>query len=208
MKHLIALIAITILFISSCKKNEIETPQPTTPNYMPLSIGNYWVYENVRLDSYGNDSIVESRDSLYILKDTIINDNIYFVIEGSYRLGGQNTLRIQRDSSGYLVNHLGEIQFSSTNFQDTLNTEWVIFNQDTMAVKYSKMIENIHVINLQLGIYNALDFQSTYIQIANPNIPTEYLHKYYSKDIGLILEPWHYYSTYYEIRLVSYHIEK
>ena len=70
MKYLFALSAIALLLISSCKKEEmVPCPTPpieTIPNYMPLAIGNYWVYNNYKIDTLGNETKMNLVDSIFI----------------------------------------------------------------------------------------------------------------------------------------------
>lgn len=59
----------TLVILSSKKDNPA---QPELLNYTPLSIGNYWVYETFKVDTNGNEELLNNYDSLVINRDTII----------------------------------------------------------------------------------------------------------------------------------------
>ena len=217
MKYLISLVGTVVLLnLYSCKKDDIDSNAPAVQSFIPLNIGNFWVYENVILDQYGNDSLIQSRDSIYINRDTVISGQTYSVLEGRYPVGGTvapNVISIQRDSAGYLINHLGEVLFSNVNFTDTLNTNWGINNNDTIFVAYSKTLSGNQLITTPAGEFDALAFETTFISFLGSQNHTEISNTYYSNGVGKILQPWKFYgpnfqnATQYQIRLVKFHIE-
>ncbi|QEE50630.1 hypothetical protein FUA48_13900 [Flavobacterium alkalisoli] len=64
------LLLIFSLFIISCSSDDDSSASSGVNNAIPLSIGNYWVYD-VTMEG------ITGRDSLYISNDTTINGNIY-----------------------------------------------------------------------------------------------------------------------------------
>ncbi|MGB6037429.1 MAG: hypothetical protein WBG42_14235 [Cryomorphaceae bacterium] len=85
------------------------------------SIGSYWVYQWYKVPYDGMESQLTRTDSIWIAGDTLINGNEYAVLKGTFYAGPEFT-RFERDSSGYIINHRGDIFWSYTNFTDTLNT--------------------------------------------------------------------------------------
>ena len=85
MKNLMPFAAMLLLINFSCTKEEKKTPQSQNAysGFIPLSIGNYWVYEQVRIDTLGNETIGSMLDSAYVSADTIINGNTYYLLSGS-----------------------------------------------------------------------------------------------------------------------------
>jgi hypothetical protein len=67
-KALLSIMACVSLFAVSCSDDD-STNESTGAIYLPLSQGNYWVY-----DVTGPQT---GRDSLYIANDTLINNNTY-----------------------------------------------------------------------------------------------------------------------------------
>lgn len=116
-EKLLKMMILTSSILISCQKD--PPIEPYYPDYVQLKVGNYWVYERWKIDDYGNEFKYAERDCVYIEKDTIINNEKYYHKKGI--LMGLPVNSFERDSSGYLVNNLGEILFSANNFTDTLN---------------------------------------------------------------------------------------
>ena len=57
-----------ILSIVACQKSN----QPLPPDYYPLAVGNFWVYDMHRVDSVGNNLSLWKTDSTIIVSDTMI----------------------------------------------------------------------------------------------------------------------------------------
>ena len=71
------------------------------------SVGSYWVYDWYEVDYLtGVSAPTDRRDSIWIAGDTIINGNQYHIQKGTWFSSSVST-SIQRDSSGYIVNHNG-----------------------------------------------------------------------------------------------------
>lgn len=218
MKKLISLTAILILFINSCKKDEvIECPEPEQhPVYLPLQIGNFWVYQDVRVDTNGNEFPLQ-KDSLYIAKDTIINGNTYSVFKGTFfpyhftSNYSDSIVFIYRDSAGYLVDVHGKVQFTLQNFSDTLDSGASYNGVDTIFTWYRKMDPIEHFITLDSWLYKSYDCPTHYdIRLPNTPVPKRVNHSFYSENIGIVLATYGYTMQPGEIekRLVKYHIEE
>jgi len=213
MKYLFALSTIVLLFVSSCKKEEMEPcPSPPIkeiPNYMPLAIGNYWVYNDYKVDTLGNETKMNYVDSIYIQRDTLINNETYFVIEGNYSPYA-NVEYILRDSLGYLIDNRGEIKFSVTNFTDTLYSVATMNNNDTIIFEFKNMDPSNHSISVPAGTFSTLDYVRTFIFPYQPPYTQRKFHKYNAEGVGTILETWGYAAatTIFEKRLIKYHVEK
>lgn len=64
------LLIILSFFILSCSSDDDSSMQSTVNNAIPLTVGNYWLYDV-------NMTNVSVRDSLYTANDTVINNNTY-----------------------------------------------------------------------------------------------------------------------------------
>lgn len=64
-----------LLFLNACEKANVAT---VSPDYYPLSTGNYWVYDWEISDSLGNNTHYVKRDSFVIAGDTTINGIQYY----------------------------------------------------------------------------------------------------------------------------------
>ena len=203
------------LALFSCQKDEADHIKETYPNYYPLEIGNYWVYENYQIDPSGEETLSTRIDSIVIKRDTVINGNTYFVLEGErfpFTASRWGIIDLVRDSSGYIVNHEGLKMFAFENFTDTLVDYIKTQNTDTLYTLTYKMEQPDYQVSVPLGTFDAVNFKGTVITYhAAPNVPNpRYNNNYFAKDVGKILESWHYYMSpdIHEKRLVRYHIEE
>ncbi len=137
--YLSCLILVGLVF--SCQKDSVN-PVETYPNFTQLKVGNYWIYEVFRVDTFGVATSQGTFDSCFIEKDTLINDKIYYKYNKPRAYPSAYEDRFIRDSLHYLVNHLGDILFSSQNFTDTFYTYTYFANQnDTISEVFSKMAD-------------------------------------------------------------------
>ena len=208
----------TLFFLSlfiilfSCKNDDDtigtggETP---VLNYIPLSIGSYWVYGWEKIDTLGNISPLTQRDSVYVSGDTIINGNTYFVVEGDF-FGSPVNKEYQRDSSGYLVNEKGNILFNPNNTTDLLWVDTIFVGSDPLVIIEYKMEGTETEIDVPAGVFNCFNYQGTVIS-QEDDYPwgvrnTGY---YYADGIGKVQSRLFFYNSPDDIRsrLVDYHIE-
>ena len=219
MKYLFALFAFSTLLFSSCNKDEMTTDEGcaplAVPDYMPLTIGSYWVYEDIVVDSLGNETSLNHRDSMWVAFDSVINNETYAAIKGVYSplsmpTSPDSIIMLLRDSSGYLVDQYGKIEFAAPNLTDTIDSGVNLTGTDTLFEWHQKMDPIVQSITVPAGTFNALDFQTTYfshMMLAPPNPRVH--HKFMAEDIGIIMESYSYASqknTHIEKRLINYHI--
>ncbi|MEY4934662.1 MAG: hypothetical protein RIS64_1021, partial [Bacteroidota bacterium] len=77
MKNLKCLFVIVVVLVAGCKDK--ATDQPTTyASYSKLAVGNYWIYQQFNVDSNGNGTPTNVYDSVFVEKDTVINNHTYF----------------------------------------------------------------------------------------------------------------------------------
>ncbi len=214
----ILLFIAVVVTILSCKK---ENPTNNNPNeikleHLPLSVGNYWVYEHYLVDTIRdiNERTGSVKDSIVIVGDTIINSKKYFVRKGISPFNGLSSwglLDIVRDSSGYLVDVNGNVLFAENNFIDTFNLwSFVIYN-DTIADVYYNMENYYGNISTPSGNYNSgLNYKETVILFIQDSTYIRYNKNIYVKDIGKVLETYFFISptpSWYEKRLSHYYVK-
>ncbi len=210
-------IALVIILIAGCKKDGgEETPHGTISltNYFPLSVGNYWVYENYNIDSLGNETLVDRIDSMYINRDTTVNGYNYYILEGvNFTMGGfvPGIIGLFRDSSGYIVDQTGRKRLAKNDFIDTLFNEERFIN----GIHYfdiSDIMKTVdHYISVGVGIFEAVECERMIVfQEGTPNEgEIRFHHNYYAEDVGLIVGAGSWYSSnaHFEARLLRYNIE-
>lgn len=215
MKKLTIILSVTLLisFFFSCKKDKKGEPTPpiTYANYSALKVGNYWIYEQFKIDETRKETSLNVFDSCYIEKDTLINSKIYFKVfrESIYPNSNWSFLR---DSLHFIVNSKGKILFSSQDFSTTYNTRYVITGpSDTICKISMKMTDKNFITTTPAGSFKTINAKETFLYYPNwadPLYPT-IKNVNYAENIGIVLETLPFYigaPFYYERRLVRYHL--
>jgi len=207
---------VIIILLSSCNKDDGSTPSGSQPlNYLPLKVGNYWIYQHYDIDTSGNETMTARIDSMVITRDTIIRDKQYFVLEGTdypFVYPGWNIIDIMRDSSGCLVNHNGTIRFAADNFSDTLAGRILVVGNDTMYTLTYKMEKPYYPVQVPAGLFEVLNYKGTVCTLLNISgvVYPRYLNTYYTNDVGKILSTYFYLHSpeFSEKRLIRYYIQE
>ena len=228
------LVVLSSLFVlTSCENDPVEDDRDKDiPEYFPLAVGNYWIYDVYNIDENGNEQLLNLQDTLAIVKDSIIDGKVYFVqkwVDSRYSSFGGIRIREQfiRKSSDCILqyNHLKYPHFqdtilSYTNFTDIL-LEIVSYEGNTIFDPHDKKdtlytvsfkMENPETVRVPAGSFEAVDFRGTYFvheKYLHPDLPNpRYIHNYYADRIGLLLKTEDYYTSLArrEWRLSKYHI--
>ena len=205
MKKIILLLFIPS-FIVSCRKDVaipegkdfVGTVTQVGP-FIPLTVGSFWVYDYFILDTGGIETY-NGRDTMRIIKDSIINGKTYAVFKGSYEQKCNNCVSLRRDSLDYLVDEKGIVYFSENNFKDTLAN----FSSNGFVLYY-KMTHKDSIISVPAGIFSTYDYER--VAYFNSDIP-RHCHYFYSNGIGIVKSQWRYYGppNYSVAKLVNYYI--
>ena len=207
-------IAAMIAIFSACQKDDDSNQTVSEPDYYPMAIGNYWVYQFTNTDTLGVVHY-ERFDSIFIDRDTLIGNETFFVFEhakissdGDVSYGPSS---YYRDSSGYIIDSSGAIFFSDKNFTDTLQSVTRIIGQDSIYRATYKMEYVSEIVSVPAGDFEVLNFRGTvWIYDPNPNIPNpRYLNDYFAPNVGKIYNNSFYtMSNYYnlESRLLRYNV--
>jgi hypothetical protein len=208
-------LGLILTLLASCDKddsNSIIDPVETK-DYFPLKIGNYWIYKHYDIDSIGNVTERNRTDSVIISRDSIINSNQYFILEGTnYPFNSKwGIVDILRDSSGYLVNEKGKIKFSVDNFTDTLVSKVELHEGDTIYSLTFRMEKLTNPITVPAGEFEVLNFKGTVktpLQIPGTKNP-RYMNNLFAENVGKVLETYFYLGgpLISEKRLVRYKVE-
>ena len=199
----IFLLTLTICIASSCRKSDridieetqVQPPQShltTAQSYMPLSVGNYWIYERYAMDT--NNVIIESGviDSVYIEKDTIINNAVYF------KLVSKNIINANGLSS-YFANYTQYFNFSANYLEDPLGKKY-FSDQDFTTLFYSyndsfystleQMKDQNITVTTPLGSFATHHCKKEVVYNSGvPNaLKVRYSGKRYSNNVGVVIE--------------------
>ncbi|NDW19018.1 hypothetical protein D0T53_08850 [Dysgonomonas sp. 216] len=190
---LFLLISTCLLFNFSCDDGDNEqhtNPIEETKLYLPMQVGNYWVYDKYIISPDGKETF-KGQDSLRIKEERTFKEKTFFVFEEKLNLGKWREVYTRTDSNGYLISETGQIYFSNINFKDTL-----AIRDDIYFSIYAKMEKVDNTVSVPAGSFNnALNFNgSTTVHLAHSpwaeNAPDIY--SYYAKNIGIIC-----YNNYY-----------
>lgn len=212
MKRAKVLSMICIVFIiASCNKSDEPSTPDLQPSYIPMSVGDYWIYDWYEIDSLGTETASGIQDSIVITGDSLLNGQVYFTFS-KYNNGNLKAPSFYRDSLGYLVDPYGFILFSPYTTSDTLYSYWVPNNgPDTIAFIYYTMLpdENISV---PAGQFFAKHKQGTveYYQTNHPNFNPAYVDTYFAQGVGRVYTSSIFLSSPHRLRvqkLVGYSVE-
>lgn len=219
MKQLALTIIAAALILTGCKKEKDAEPlsstiPPTASSGMyqfPVSIGSYWVYEAVDLDSNYTVLSISSTDSSYIANDTMIGGIQYFVkkninLSGTTSFLSSELTGIIRDSAGYIVNQLGQF-IKHDDFTNILSTYTSTTPPYTLI---SRMAHEDSVVNCPAGSFNTINYlgKVTITDTAFTGNPIKYNNHIMADSVGLIYKTVSFYNAPNKvgIRLLRYHI--
>ena len=216
---------LVLLCLASCKKEKGNPVDPgpiidspiTYPNYTKLLPGNYWIYQDYKLDSAtGPEHPLGTFDSVFVEKDTVINGLNYHkywdvAFSGS---GAGNGFKVSflRDSLSYLVNVQGHILFSSTNFTTIFYTTTFgpnLSTPDTLVVTEQMGFKDATT-TVDAGTFKTSSFRQIFHYPANYRYGATREYDYrYCLNVGLVSYTTGFYDSLpwvFERRLVRYHV--
>lgn len=216
MKRSIAIVVIAALAFSACKKSDTDvSPVPPEPeaesvlDYMPLTIGNYWIYETFKCDSGEINCESMSIDTTFVTKDTLINGKTYYVLEGNFVIWGSP--QFLRDSGEYLVDNIGKVHFTHTDYDKIFNEQYIVSGPgDTIYHFYYKLINDYFEITVGDGSFSCLDFRTSFFRTQDDFQIEHQGHSFHSKNVGIIKQTA-FFASNLEVRkkeLIGYYIQE
>lgn len=214
-KHALYLFSLILVLTSWSCCDEDDDPQDCTDcvvdvaEYTQLTVGNYWIYDIVKIDENGVDVEVTGTDSLYISGSTFINGNTYYIQENTSSTFSGNEPRFLRDSADFLVNHEGDIQFSTTIYDTVI--ENYEDNNSLYTIAYSMTDKDLEI-DVPAGSFITSNFQGiVHFDEEAISVPVNdrAINSYYAKDIGLVKSNVFYatLTSQLERRLVRYYVQ-
>jgi len=100
-----------VLVVAGCSKDESPT-QPSQPkNYMPLAVGNWWVYSRVELDTNGREkSGTEWRDSVVVVGTVRKAGKTAYALVSHYQGWPVETTYVAREGNKLYVYVVADIE--------------------------------------------------------------------------------------------------
>jgi hypothetical protein len=207
MKNFKTIILFMSVLVASCSKcdDEMPTTKQSDPNFFPLSLGSYWIYDWIKIDTLGNETPYNRRDSIYIANDTVINNNNYRVLKG--KAFYPPLPLFYRDSSGFLVNERGALIFAPPQYAGSVLLSDTI---SSLAVIKYETLRNPIPVSVPAGDFGCANFQGTMTSLET-NYPwgVRTMDNYYADSVGLVKSNIFFYSMpdCLERRLVEYSIQ-
>lgn len=199
MKKVILVISVIIGFCSCNKNDDPINPKSITSSYLPMAVGNYWVYQEYFEKADGTFYTQNIMDSTCISKDTLINGRTFYKFVNYQilkKLDNPVTLEatyFYADSAKHLINPEGEILFSEDNFSDILYKYSDVIEGDTATWLTFKMEKLNQTVNVPAGSFtDLLNVKGTLIcspkftDIPNPR----YVNRYFAKNVGKVLQSY------------------
>lgn len=188
-------VCVSAMLLFSCTKKEASvagtnpsnppTPTYSISDYTKLTPGNYWIYQEVTIDTLNNITALPGFDSCYIKNDTVINGNNYAVMI-NMPVMPQNSESYLRDSSSFLVDNHGFRYITCTDFNTNLYKDSV---PGVYTLTYSVSSTQSTVLT-PMGTYSCYDNIGTFTYLKQPVSlpPVRYVHSYYTANLGLVDE--------------------
>lgn len=199
-------------FLFSCQDDEDASrtePFDVTfadvpPVFLPLAVGNYWIYEIAKVDTFGNEELLPLNDTISIVGDTILNgETFYVMVDGLLGFGPKYTF--VRDSSGFLLELNGNILYSSSQFDEVLTTVVTGPAQFDYTMK-----SGLQTVSAPLGDFECLNFEGIVSHTSDEDYAPRKLFNFYSEDVGLVSSNIFFFSSRqfeWERRLIDFHLE-
>lgn len=184
--------------IFSCKKKKDEpepAPSPqggttTTSYYLPLKIGNSWIYEQYQVDASGNETYNHT-DSVYISKDTIIGANTYYVFENATIAGPPSRLFLRQTGSD-LVTDGGMYYYMHQDTTTVLENYYQTGSSTTDTISHivSRMGSINKTVMIAAGTFTTNSFNTTVKVWPAYKVCCDTLRKYrrFAENVGVVSE--------------------
>lgn len=209
-------VSIVGMAIFSCKKKKSPTPIPAPivyANFLPDSMGNYWVYQEFKLDLSGNATPTNVFDSTYIAKDTVISEQIYtqYVTIKSTNPNHKEYSFLRRIDDR-IEDNTNTIVFTTGNFSTPTFSKILVGGPDTMGQYIHQMADKDSVITVPAGSFvtSNMQYQFHFTPSFSSYGSLRILHHRYAEQIGLIQETLPFFSEqnyYIEKRLVRFQVK-
>lgn len=180
--------SIAVLFLmTSCLKEKVtDIPQPD--DYLPMKIGNEWIYETYGIDNptgqIVNTAFCGEQLTIRIVGDTIVNGFQYFEFETTTN-GNLCSTRFLRKNEGVLYDIDDIIVFSPIDFTNILHIEPAdpAIANSAGPTEY-QMFNPSAPVNVSAGTFDVLEYRATIEVFFNGE--TRECSNFYAKDVGLI----------------------
>ncbi|MEW5796869.1 MAG: hypothetical protein AB1772_10990 [Candidatus Zixiibacteriota bacterium] len=181
MRHAIILV-FTLILLAGCDSSDKST-NPTPPKQiLPLTVGNFYVYENAVLDSAG--SVIGADTVIWtVAKDTIIQNERWYIMTVNGVRDPEVSLPTTNRGDGLWVD--GPSGFLLFKYPAAVN-DTVFFGSDTSTV------ESIHdTITVPAGTFECINYK----WVGSRDEDRAYQYHYFSPGVGHVKTDEYYRTT-------------
>ncbi|MDI1232763.1 MAG: hypothetical protein PSX81_00620 [bacterium] len=197
MKYYILLIsAVFALLYTACKKKEVQPKQVETPAtamaYFPLSVGNYWIYEQFETDKNNVIKSLNVYDSVYIVKSETLNNKTVYTVCDQDRINPKpDSLKQYIVDGPNIIGADNHVLLSTTDFTSILEQYIINFGSDTVYISNTQMSAKDVLISTKSGTYLTIKKQTTFSSVS-AGCPTvkryPIFNQYFAKSVGKVYE--------------------
>jgi hypothetical protein len=204
---IIVIFFVTLFLFANCDNGCDPGPQFNFVNAIKLEKGNYWVYESINTYLSAPD-VLNLNDSTFIKTDSLIRNNRYYRLENQFGLS-----EWKRDSSGYVINLKGDIEFFAESSTDTLYRDFENRIVGFMGGKTEQV--TVPAGNFSTICFYILEKNSVGEGKLEKNHPQFFNDQYqlhsktwYANNIGVVKSVFYYEGTGFEKNLIRYKVNK
>ena len=205
------------LFVTACCDDEPmqEDPNPAIENgdHEPMSIGNQWIYQVSIEQADGTYETRDELDTVSIVGEEQINDNVYYKYEARRYEQGNNLVQYyRRDSVGYIIDEHGTIYYSPNNSEGVLNTITLADGDAEFFVFEYSMADQNTTVEVPAGTFQTRSYVGKVIPGSdwNEDFTCEKSpYTNYAQDVGIVKREVYYVSSCRSIvtELVEYQLK-
>lgn len=194
MKYIAFFSLTIILILGSCTKEYYEINNIINPEsyvkaseYLPMAVGNEWIYKISFCDSLGENCNFSDFDTLKIVSDSIVGVDTFYKFKSSpaFFLNGSF-----RSDSIFIYDNKDEIIFCSSNNSEFIFPYKVVGtiagNSTAIWDGYFHLLDDEFAIYVPAGVFPVVNFQGQIYSEVNNYNQIRYLNQYYSKDVGIV----------------------
>ncbi len=138
------------IFLSSCDKNS-DREELNSQNFIPMDVGNLWVYQTVQELSDGSFVMNEEHDSVQIVGTEVIDGLTFYKFESTFPPGEF----FRRNDNGSLLDETNNIYFSTSDEEGIFWTQDIKAGSEPILKIEYRMMADLEEVNVPSGVYEA-----------------------------------------------------
>lgn len=207
-------LSLVVFFTFSCKNESAiqEDSISVAPDYYPMAIGNYWVYNYYEVDSNGDEILILENDTVIVVGDTLIKGMQFFKIsERLYATSKEKRIVYRTLQESQISDENNEPLLSYNDFNTKLAEEIKYQDEELLYEKYLVIEPFEGTVQLPSGNFDDVINRKTVMtgHLLQMPINPRILNSYYANGVGQLTYEYAYsqQNGYFIKKLVAYQIE-